>query len=144
MFAMLITMPADDDQIETALAVRYRLDAQGSQDISSDDPQITATPAESMNEYIDSPVQTHTDSGHGRSIENTPACCRRITGQGLIDCAMCLSDAWPIFRGSLAHDDQETADWILDIVSQRRESGIKKGDLIVRRDFSLSFSCLEV
>ncbi|KAH9486640.1 Transcription factor tau subunit sfc3 [Psilocybe cubensis] len=121
---------ADDDQIETALAVRYRLDARASQDISSDDPQITATSADSMNECLEPSVEAHTDSGHGLSVENIPACCRRLTGQGLIDCAMCLGDAWSIFRISLSQDDQETADWVLDIVSQRRESGIKKGDLI--------------
>jgi len=117
----------DDDQIETGIAVRYRLGTLN-QDISIDDP---ATTTDSIQEHTQSSEPIGVETGHGLDAENNPACCRRMTPQGSIDCATCLSEAWWSFYSLLDSDSQEVADWVNDIVRQAGEFGVKKTELAV-------------
>ncbi|KAF8973687.1 hypothetical protein BDZ97DRAFT_1900484 [Flammula alnicola] len=113
---------ADDDQIETAIAVRYRLDEEV-RDSSLDEPQMTAI--SEMEESLS------VETGHKLNADDNPACCRKTTTRGLVDCVACLNNAWSAFRDGLDLDDRNAAEWVLDAVHQAGEDGVKKSDLLV-------------
>lgn len=70
-------------------------------------------------------------SGHLFNVEGHPACCRKATAQGLVDCVACLDDAWSVLCHSLDPDSLSAAEWILNTVRQAGEAGIRKGDILV-------------
>lgn len=131
----------DDDQIETAIAVRYRLDSP-SQVVTLDDPQPMGSTAFSDSDHVESLELLAVETGHGRDVENNPACCRKMTSRGCVDCAACLDNAWAVLCEALDQEGQETAKWILNLTINARESGIKKLDLSVCHDGYVLLTCL--
>lgn len=117
----------DDDQIETTISVQYRFDVEA-RDISLDqtplDFQIGDTSEAEAEESFDMDVRD-------QHMEGGPACCRKATPQGLVDCIVCLNDAWTTFCGSLDEDNQGRAEWIKNAVQQAGQTGIKKSDILV-------------
>lgn len=82
------------------------------------------------------------ETGHGRDVENNPACCKKLTSRGCVDCAACLSDAWAVLCEALDQEQQETAHCILNMTIKARESGIRKIDLSVCRGVYVLLTCL--
>ncbi|KAF8912964.1 hypothetical protein CPB84DRAFT_1670756 [Gymnopilus junonius] len=114
---------ADDDQIETGISVRYRLNA--------DDREWLANEAQTVTDLLQDQMQSPELSigeGHALNIRNDPACCRKMTGQGLVDCVHCLDDDWLALRNSMDVCIEEVANWVIDIVRRGEESGSKKSE----------------
>ncbi|KAF9569867.1 hypothetical protein CPC08DRAFT_14379 [Agrocybe pediades] len=114
---------ADDDQIETAISVRYRLgadkvgvenDTQANESVHTEPQMLTPASAEVR---------------HGINSENNAACCRLLTGQGCVDCKACLDDAYANLFDPQDQDNQRASQWVLDVVRQRKETGVKKAEL---------------
>ncbi|KAF8203137.1 hypothetical protein BJ912DRAFT_1018924 [Pholiota molesta] len=121
----------DDDQIETAIFVQYRVDVE-SRDISLDqtpqDFQIADTSEVEAEESFDMNIRH-------QHMEGGPACCRKVTPQGLVDCIVCLNDAWTALWGSLDPENRSRAEWIKNAVQQAGQTGIKKSDILVCTHF---------
>ncbi|KAJ3509802.1 hypothetical protein NLJ89_g5025 [Agrocybe chaxingu] len=115
---------ADDDQIETTLKVRYDFSTETRESVSDETPVIS-----------DSVGQTSEavggDDEHGLNASGSPACCRRNLEErsGLVDCAPCLREAWQILITSLDRDVHRDVEWLMDVVRQAGEVGIRKSEL---------------
>ena len=116
----------DDDQIETAIAVRYRFAGEGREQ-TIHTPQTT-----SIQETAEFPQSNNGEYGHGINIDNNVACCKEIAPRGLVDCLACLDEAWASFSDTLDPESRTDAIWILDTVRQTKEVGVRKSDLIVQ------------
>ncbi|KAF8167796.1 hypothetical protein B0H34DRAFT_644725 [Crassisporium funariophilum] len=121
---------ADDDQIETTISVRYRFLSEMRESFFESDlrssPPISDPPA--------LPCSPDVGYGHELAIGNTPACCRKMTSQGLVDCVACLADAWSAFSAVLTRDEFDDAQRILDAVRRGGDNGVKKADLLHSAD----------
>ncbi|KIM47907.1 hypothetical protein M413DRAFT_439604 [Hebeloma cylindrosporum] len=115
---------ADDDQIETAIAVRYCFAGEGQEQTVSA-PQTTF-----VQETEDFPKPGDGGPGHGINIDNNAACCREMASHGLGDCLACLDEAWATFSDTLDPENRNDAIWILDTVRQTKEVGVRKSDLL--------------
>ncbi|PPQ63697.1 hypothetical protein CVT24_004277 [Panaeolus cyanescens] len=114
---------ADDDQIETAISVRYHsIDLR--QDVS--DKDFGVQKLETSSEVQVAPAELSGD--HGRSSENKDACCGLVS-QGLVDCIACLHGAWWRLRNSLDGDIQSDAGWLIEMVKERGAEGLSKNEL---------------
>ncbi|KAJ7462797.1 hypothetical protein B0H11DRAFT_2054384 [Mycena galericulata] len=110
---------ADDDDIETAIFVRFH-------DISI--PQTpNPVPARAL-----PPMEVETVAAHGTTDEGTPACCRRVNEDSLIDCPACLEEEWAALCASIDPDERDKMQLILDAVSASGAKGITKHDLLVK------------
>lgn len=68
-------------------------------------------------------------SEHGRSIDDSSACCRREV-DGLVDCLACMDEESSIFMSSLDQEDTLFAQNILAMLRQAGSKGITKKDLL--------------
>ncbi len=111
--------------------MRYRLGGEVRELENASQLDIQITDTSETEENID------IDTGHQINIEGRPACCRKATAQGLVDCAACLDDAWSAFRDSVDPECASAAEWILNAVHGAGEDGIRKADMVVKlfRDF---------
>jgi hypothetical protein len=111
--------------------VQYRVDVE-SRDISLDqtpqDFQIADTSEVEAEESFDMNIRH-------QHMEGGPACCRKVTPQGLVDCIVCLNDAWTALWGSLDPENRSRAEWIKNAVQQAGQTGIKKSDILVCTHF---------
>jgi len=109
---------ADDDQIETAIFVQFH-------DLST--PGLPAP----MGEFSSALIQIEGEStlGHGQSVDDGPACCRRDC-DGLVDCHACLEDEYSNFTTNLNKDERELALRILTNVRAAESKGVAKNDLL--------------
>ncbi|KAJ7071454.1 hypothetical protein C8F01DRAFT_1110582 [Mycena amicta] len=108
---------ADDDHIETAIFVRFH-------DIS--DPQ---TPSPIQTPGLESmPIETVAE--HGTTVDGTPACCKRLNEDSLIDCPACLEEEWATLYESLDTNDRDIFQLILDVVTACGKGGISKSELL--------------
>ncbi|KAJ7275459.1 hypothetical protein B0H12DRAFT_1087414 [Mycena haematopus] len=110
---------ADDDHIETAIFVRFH-------DIS-----IPETPVPALALAL-SPMDVETVTEHGRTEDGSPACCKRVNEDSLIDCAACLEEEWGALYASLGSKDRDQFQLILDTVMASGAKGITKMDLVAK------------
>jgi hypothetical protein len=113
---------ADDDDIETAILVRFH-------DIS-----IPQTPNLGSAVALP-PMEVETVAEHGTTEDGLPACCKRVNEGSLIDCAACLEEEWGALYASIGSKDRDQLQLILDTVTGSGAKGITKGDLLVRSRF---------
>ena len=106
--------------------MRYRLGGEVRELENASQLDIQITDTSETEESID------IDTGHQINIEGRPACCRKATAQGLVDCAACLNDAWSAFRDSVDPEDRNAAEWVLNAVHRAGEVGIRKADIVVK------------
>ncbi|KAF9056480.1 hypothetical protein BJ165DRAFT_1433822 [Panaeolus papilionaceus] len=121
---------ADDDQIETTINVQYHSIDQ------KQDPTDSNSGVQTITETSES-QQPSEDGDHGRTYENKPACCGRVS-QGLVDCTACLEEAWRKLQVSLDEIVQNDAVWLLQTVKERGSAGISKSEL---RELSRLWEC---
>lgn len=62
-------------------------------------------------------------------MDGSVACCRRVSPDGLVDCANCLEGGWALISDSLTHQERALATEVLAIVREAGEQGIMKSDL---------------
>jgi len=127
----------DDDQIETAIYVRFR-------DLSvrqSPGTISSPSPGPSPMEMDGGPFI----SGHDTTDDGSPACCKRSCDEGLVDCSACLKDEWGNFSGSLGPEELEVAQSVMTVVAQGKEKGVTKDHLLAEAHAprSLLFAILQ-
>ncbi|KAJ7785880.1 hypothetical protein B0H16DRAFT_1488336 [Mycena metata] len=110
---------ADDDHIETSILVRFH-------DISI--PQ-TPTPAPTV---ALPPMEVETVAEHGLTEDGSPACCKRVNEDSLIDCAACLEEEWGALYASIGSKDRDQFQLILDTVTESGAQGITAKDLLTK------------
>ncbi|KAM5532192.1 hypothetical protein V8D89_014148 [Ganoderma adspersum] len=123
---------ADDDDIETAIRVRYV-------DISR--PFLARTPQEArpeasgmsagMDVDVDQPPLT---LEHGKLADGKLAFCRR-TSEGVIDCQACLQRARESLLRELNADEQAAVGHILEALDEAGPPGLTKQDLCAKLGF---------
>ncbi|KAJ7042665.1 hypothetical protein C8F04DRAFT_1390618 [Mycena alexandri] len=109
----------DDDHIETSILVRFH-------DISI--PQ-TPTPAPTV---ALPPMEVETVAEHGMTEDGSPACCKRVNEDSLIDCAACLEEEWGTLYASIGSKDRDQFQLILDTVTESGAKGITTRDLLTK------------
>ncbi|KAJ7102344.1 hypothetical protein B0H15DRAFT_814236 [Mycena belliarum] len=110
---------ADDDDIETAIFVRFH-------DIVIPQTPIPALPVDLA------PMEVETVAVHGTTVDGSPACCKRWNEDSLIDCAACIEQEWCALAGSLERHERENMQLILDTVGKSGATGITKKELRVK------------
>ncbi|KAJ6519412.1 hypothetical protein C8R45DRAFT_1066116 [Mycena sanguinolenta] len=110
---------ADDDDIETAIFVRFH-------DIS-----IPHTPSPAPAPPL-SLMDVETVAEHGTTESGSSACCKRVNENSLIDCAACLEEEWGALYASLGSKDRDQFQLILDTVMGSGAKGITKTDLLTQ------------
>ncbi|KAJ7630526.1 hypothetical protein FB45DRAFT_915784 [Roridomyces roridus] len=110
---------ADDDHIETAIFVRFH------------DITITETPKAPPAPLLP-PMDIETEAAHGMTAEGSPACCKRVNEDSMIDCPACLEEEWGALYASIEHEERDRFRLILDTVYASGAKGITKHDLLVR------------
>jgi hypothetical protein len=120
---------ADDDQIETAIHFRFC-------NISVRQPLST----ESLSPP--DPVEMDDDhaSGHGTTVDDGLACCRRMCDDGLIDCLACLDEEWASLIATLSQEDNQLALCVLTVVRRAGPKGVTKDELVVSSQSSTCHS----
>ncbi|KAJ7139701.1 hypothetical protein C8R44DRAFT_694295 [Mycena epipterygia] len=108
---------ADDDHIETAIFVRFH-------DIS-----IPQTPSPAPSPALAS-MEVETVAAHGTTVDGTPACCKRLSEDSLIDCPACLEEERSVFSASIGSDERDMFQLILDTVTASGAKGITKTELL--------------
>ncbi|KAJ7693612.1 hypothetical protein B0H17DRAFT_1059213 [Mycena rosella] len=110
---------ADDDDIETAIFVRFH------------DVSIPQTP--NLGPPVALPaMEIETVSSHGATVDGSPACCKRLNEDSLIDCAACLEQEWGALNGSVGSTAAGNLQLILDTVTKSGAKGISKKELLVK------------
>ncbi|CAL1696293.1 unnamed protein product [Somion occarium] len=116
---------ADDDDIETAIHIRFVNDAQ----------QMSTTPSE-VGPMVVEPTQVsaedttheHNDTTHGTTTSGAQACCKK-NGTLLVDCAPCLAEEADKVLHSLDQSEAEIAKHILNALHEASAKGITKVEL---------------
>lgn len=114
------SLALDDDQIETAIAVRYSNTSAG----------VPVDWNEAAGEDV--PVPTPT-TAHGMSDPELPACCRLLQSldDAVVDCSTCLEQAWATLEPSFTHEELGLAEKLLASVRSRGRAGFAKRELKV-------------
>ncbi|CAA7259955.1 unnamed protein product [Cyclocybe aegerita] len=114
---------ADDDQIETTLKVRYDFSAEARESVPDETPVLS--------DSVEQPSEAFWGDEHGLSVSGSLGCCRRTLQErsGLVDCALCLREALQSLITSLDRDVHRDVEWLMDIVCQAGEVGIRKSEL---------------
>ncbi|KAJ7456579.1 hypothetical protein FB451DRAFT_1048140 [Mycena latifolia] len=110
---------ADDDDIETAIFVRFH------------DIAIPQTPSTAPTMAL-APMEVETVSAHGTTADGFPACCKRVNEDSLIDCPACIEQEWCALGGSVGSDERDKLQLILDTVTKSGVTGITKKELLVK------------
>lgn len=121
------SVTADDDDIETAIHIRFVNDAQ----------QMSTTPSE-VGPMVVEPTQVsaedttheHNDTTHGTTTSGAQACCKK-NGTLLVDCAPCLAEEADKVLHSLDQSEAEIAKHILNALHEASAKGITKVELRV-------------
>ncbi|KAL0071703.1 hypothetical protein AAF712_000625 [Marasmius tenuissimus] len=114
---------ADDDNIETAVHVRFRdLQISGqSVDMDVDEPppnpNLEATQG-----------STH---AHGKTSTGDEGCCRLNNVLGIVNCATCLEESWVGSHDRFDQAEMHVAQLVLWLVDQAGEGGVTKEDLVI-------------
>ncbi|KAJ6574623.1 hypothetical protein B0H19DRAFT_1124959 [Mycena capillaripes] len=114
---------ADDDHIETAILVRFH-------DIS-----IPQTPVPAPMPGLPA-MDVETVADHGTTDDGSPACCKRVNEDSLVDCAACLEEEWGALYASVGHKERDEFQLILDTVTESGAKGITKTDLLAKTQIS--------
>ncbi|KAJ7293167.1 hypothetical protein C8J57DRAFT_1268269 [Mycena rebaudengoi] len=109
---------ADDDHIETAIHVQFH-------DLSIQQTPIPVRPVALP------PMEVETISEHGTTADGSPACCRRLNEETLVDCQACLEEEW---AASVGAGEKDKCQLILNIVSAKGEKGIEEDELLVKTE----------
>ncbi|KAJ7225932.1 hypothetical protein GGX14DRAFT_548620 [Mycena pura] len=109
---------ADDDHIETAIFIQFH-------DIIS----IPHTPSPIQTPGLAS-MNVETVAEHGTTEDGSPACCKRVNDDSLIDCPACIEEEWGALYASLGCKDRDTFQLILDTVTECGAKGITKRELL--------------
>lgn len=78
-------------------------------------------------------MEVETVAAHGTTVDGTPACCKRLSEDSLIDCPACLEEEWSVFSTSIESDERDMFQLILDTVTASGAKGVTKTELLVRR-----------
>lgn len=105
---------SDDDQIETAIFVKF------------DIPAVNG-PLSPAGSYTETPFEP--PHPHPSILER---CCKGQVANGLVDCETCLRDECASIFGTLNDEEKEIARQIVDITRQAGDEGIPKSQLRVR------------
>lgn len=121
---LTLTVPLDDDQIETAVFVMFHeLSIQRS-------PSQAASPSLAPMD-IDG-QDSSKETRHGQTVDGTIACCKRTCYDGVFDCSGCLDEQWAISSPGLTEEEMPRAQLLLWAVGQAGDKGVTKRDLVVR------------
>ncbi|KAF8649735.1 hypothetical protein AX16_005506 [Volvariella volvacea WC 439] len=107
---------ADDDDIETSIHVRYH----GLPVNQTGEEPIGHTIAQTPSPNLDA------TTGHGETEDRSSACCRRLTEEGLVDCAACLKQESEICLSTFGESQRRLAEQLLDHLRQARSDGLSK------------------
>jgi hypothetical protein len=111
-----ILVTSDDDQIETAIYIRAEKSPETPPASRSADSSPVANFVELGNEV---------SAGHGLTADDD-ACCRRISGTGVVDCTACLEEEWASIQESLNPQETRVATQVLAVVRDAKEQGVTK------------------
>jgi hypothetical protein len=113
----------DDDQIETTIYIRSEKLLETLPASRSADSSPVATFAGLGNEV---------SAGHGLTVDDDVACCRQLSGTGVVDCTACLEEEWASIQESLDPQEVRVATQVLAVVRDAKEQGVTKSHAQVR------------
>lgn len=117
---------ADDDQIETAISVKY--------DSASIFPNADTTMdwSEPLPDDGAAPVLEDDAESHGGTSTGAPACCRQAQklDNAVVDCASCLERSWSAVKLSLSEEELAVAERLLADLRGRGKGGCTKVELL--------------
>ncbi|PIL30968.1 transcription factor [Ganoderma sinense ZZ0214-1] len=123
---------ADDDDIETAVRVRYVDIARPSRPRS---PQEARTEASGISAGMDVDVdQPSLSLEHGKLADGKLAFCRRMS-EGVIDCQACLQHARESLLRELNADERDVVDHILAALEEAGPPGLARQDICEKLGF---------
>ncbi|TFK30753.1 hypothetical protein FA15DRAFT_580399 [Coprinopsis marcescibilis] len=107
---------ADDDQIETEILVKYTVD--NISDACVIDQQEAAIDKDAMDTSLDA-IHAVTEGG-------MPACCRKSSHSGVVDCVACLNEVRHSLHAQLAEEEKQVLAQLLSIVKGYGVNGCPK------------------
>ncbi|KAG2023118.1 hypothetical protein CC2G_000811 [Coprinopsis cinerea AmutBmut pab1-1] len=114
---------ADDDQIETSILTKYTVAL----------PELVSSPEQPLNELdIDENAAmdlSHSAAPHGTNGEGSPACCRRSSERGVVDCHQCLRDSRHMVEEQLNDEQKLGLSRLLMYVRDAGKEGRSKDSL---------------
>lgn len=119
----------DDDQIETAISVKYERALPSTSEIEME--WISPIPGDDEADIAMTDVQ-HPD-GHGLTESKQIASCQRTSKAeyAIIDCSRCLQETRVALEESMTSEEREVAEQVLQMLSHAGPSGCQKHQLKV-------------
>nr|GAT43664.1 predicted protein [Mycena chlorophos] len=113
---------ADDDHIETAILYRFH-------DVPTPStPSPIQTPIQTSSLE---PIPVETAAQHEVLPDGTPACCKRVNAESVIDCVACIEEECESLSAALDSEDRDILLVISDAVAASGAKGITKEALLV-------------
>ncbi|KAH6916823.1 hypothetical protein BKA70DRAFT_313865 [Coprinopsis sp. MPI-PUGE-AT-0042] len=121
---------ADDDQIETSILARYHV---GVNSAAASPETLEQSGGDNAPEDPEAMDTSHSSANHGTAGE-LPACCRKSSNHGIVDCRACLEDSLRSLQEQLDEAQKSALSRLLSFVRGLGEEGCTKNDLMIGFD----------
>ncbi|KAF6766510.1 hypothetical protein DFP72DRAFT_866743 [Ephemerocybe angulata] len=124
---------ADDDQIETAISVKYGNSIASASEAEMDWSTSVAGAGEPDAAHGGPPEVNADDAHSALSSSGNPVCCRQLTKRlenATVDCPDCLEESWSLLKLSLTAEETAIAEEIMSKVRNAGKAGCRKAQLL--------------